>query len=176
MSSPFVISLESWNSGYWSTGFLKKDSKKILQEYQGVTLSFFYTVLAVLILQGPPDDRIAYYNRGRLVKRQQTISPGISRSYRILANLLFSLAILAVAFLSENRDYNDMMQTKDTTSMKLSDSDFRNLPRWSNGRLMDLADVFYMLTEEQVAQLHGDDWSYYQDLQEELEYEYSFYR
>lgn len=54
--------------------------------------------------------------------------------------------------------------------MKLSDADFYSLPRWPNGRIMDLADVFYMLTSEQVEMLHGDDWSYYQELQEEVEY------
>lgn len=60
--------------------------------------------------------------------------------------------------------------------VKMTDNDFANLPRWPNGRLMDLADVYFMLTPEQVDLLHGDDWSYYNELQEEIEYELSFYR
>lgn len=52
---------------------------------------------------------------------------------------------------------------------KMTDADFAALPRWTNGRIMDLSDIFYMLTTEQVEKLHGDDWSYYHELQEELE-------
>lgn len=57
----------------------------------------------------------------------------------------------------------------------LSPSEFAALERYSNGRIVDLANIFLMLTEAQVAQLHGDDWSYYQELQEELDYELSLY-
>jgi hypothetical protein len=56
---------------------------------------------------------------------------------------------------------------------KMTDTDFAALPRWPNGRLMDLAVIFFMLTPKQVEQLHGDDWSYYNELQEEVEYEIS---
>jgi hypothetical protein len=52
--------------------------------------------------------------------------------------------------------------------MKLSASAFAALDRYSNGRLKDLSDIFLQLTDAQVEQLHGDDWSYYQELQEEL--------
>jgi len=52
---------------------------------------------------------------------------------------------------------------------KMTDADFAALPRWTNSRIMDLSDIFYMLTPEQVEKLHGDDWSYYHELQEELE-------
>jgi len=66
------------------------------------------------------------------------------------------------------------METQGNTLMEmLSDKDFAALPRWPNGRLMDLADIFFMLTPEQIEQLHGDDWSYLQDLKEEIEYEIS---
>jgi hypothetical protein len=59
---------------------------------------------------------------------------------------------------------------------KLSLNEFLLLERYSNGRLKDLSRVFLDLTEEQVEMLHGDDWSYYHELQEELSYEMSFYR
>lgn len=57
--------------------------------------------------------------------------------------------------------------------MKLSDSDFYSLPRYENGRIKDLSNVYFMLTEDQVEHLHGDDWSYYHELLEETEYELS---
>lgn len=47
---------------------------------------------------------------------------------------------------------------------------FLALPRYTNGRIKGLPDVFLDLTSEQVEMLHGDDWSYYQELQEEVEY------
>jgi hypothetical protein len=59
---------------------------------------------------------------------------------------------------------------------KLSLNEFLLLERYSNGRFKDLSRVFLDLTEEQVEMLHGDDWSYYHELQEELSYEMSFYR
>ena len=51
---------------------------------------------------------------------------------------------------------------------KLSDADFLALERYSNGRLKDIANVFLDLTDAQIEQLHSDDWSYYQELMEEL--------
>lgn len=47
---------------------------------------------------------------------------------------------------------------------------FKALPRYPNGRLLDLPAVFHLITDEMLAELHGDDWSYYHELQEELEY------
>lgn len=58
---------------------------------------------------------------------------------------------------------------------KLSLAEFLMLARYSNGRLRNLSEVFLDLTEEQVEMLHGDDWSYYHELQEELSYEMSYY-
>jgi hypothetical protein len=55
----------------------------------------------------------------------------------------------------------------------LSRAEFASLDRYSNGRLMDLPNVFHLLTDAQVEELHSDDWSYYQELVEEIEYEYA---
>ena len=60
-------------------------------------------------------------------------------------------------------------------AMTLTDAEFLALDRYSNGRLKDIADVFLGLSPAQIDQLHSDDWSYYQELQEELAYEMSFY-
>ena len=64
-----------------------------------------------------------------------------------------------------------MVDRKDVSMEMLSDAEFLALERYSNGRLKDIANVFLNLTDEQVEQLHDDDWSYYQELQEELAYE-----
>ena len=56
---------------------------------------------------------------------------------------------------------------------KLSLPEFLMLARYPNGRLKDIADVFLDLTDEQVEMLHSDDWSYYHELMEELNYEIS---
>jgi hypothetical protein len=53
----------------------------------------------------------------------------------------------------------------------LSRAEFASLDRYSNGRLMDLPNVFHLLTDELVEELHSDDWSYYHELMEELDYE-----
>jgi hypothetical protein len=58
----------------------------------------------------------------------------------------------------------------------LTDTQFYALARYSNGRIKDLPLYYYRMTPEQVECLHGDDWSYYQELQEEVAYELSFYR
>jgi hypothetical protein len=52
----------------------------------------------------------------------------------------------------------------------LSDVQFLHLARYPNGRLVGLYDIFLQLTAEQVEMLHGDDWSYYNELREELDY------
>lgn len=59
---------------------------------------------------------------------------------------------------------------------KLTWEEFNDLPRYKNGRIKDLPLYFYRLTDEMVECLTGDDWSYYMELQEEVEYELSFYR
>lgn len=59
----------------------------------------------------------------------------------------------------------------DIRTEKFSTAEFEALERYSNGRIMDLSNVFLLLTDGQVEQLHDDDWSYYQELQEELDYE-----
>ena len=46
--------------------------------------------------------------------------------------------------------------------------EFLALPRYANGRLKDLPYAFPFLTGNQVKQLHEDDWSYYLELEEEL--------
>jgi hypothetical protein len=56
---------------------------------------------------------------------------------------------------------------------KFTDAEFKALPRRANGRLEDLAEFFWLLTESQVNKLHSDDWSYYYDLQEEVAYLYN---
>lgn len=58
----------------------------------------------------------------------------------------------------------------------LTDTEFYQLPRYENGRIKDLPVCFLLLTPEQVDMLHGDDWSYYQELREEVEYELSFFK
>ena len=55
----------------------------------------------------------------------------------------------------------------------LSRAEFASLDRYSNGRLLDLPNVFHLLTDELVEELHSDDWSYYQELFDQLEYEYA---
>ena len=56
----------------------------------------------------------------------------------------------------------------DDRTKKFTNAEFNALERYPNGRIVDLSECFIWLTEAQVAQLHGDDWSYYDDLQEEL--------
>ena len=68
-----------------------------------------------------------------------------------------------------------MVDEKDFSMTKLSLPEFLMLARYSNGRLRNLSEVFLDLTEEQVEMLHGDDWSYYHELQEQLSYEMSYY-
>ena len=55
----------------------------------------------------------------------------------------------------------------------LTRAEFFSLDRYMNGRLVDLPNVFHLLTPEIVEELHSDDWSYYHELMEELEYEFA---
>ena len=50
---------------------------------------------------------------------------------------------------------------------KFTQAEFMRLPRM-NGRIVCLPQYFLQLTDKQVDMLHPDDWSYYQDLQEEV--------
>jgi hypothetical protein len=58
---------------------------------------------------------------------------------------------------------------RETDMDMLTDVEFYHLPR-HRGRIVDLPMVFIRLTDDQVNMLHGDDWSYYHELQEELSY------
>lgn len=80
---------------------------------------------------------------------------------------------LDVALIEDLPYTENMVDRKDSLMDKLSPSEFAALERYENGRLKDIADVFLNLTDEQIEQLHEDDWSYYQELQEELAYEIS---
>lgn len=47
-------------------------------------------------------------------------------------------------------------------------AEFKDLARNADGRIVELAEVFECLTPDQVAKLHDDDASYYEELQEEV--------
>ena len=53
---------------------------------------------------------------------------------------------------------------------KFSAAEFAALPRYSNGRIIDLPMCYAWITPAQREQLHGDDWSYMNELDEEMEY------
>ncbi len=55
----------------------------------------------------------------------------------------------------------------------MSPKEFKNLPRYENGRIKNLPEVFYKLTATQVLNLDSDDWSYYHELMEELNIMYA---
>jgi len=55
----------------------------------------------------------------------------------------------------------------------MSPKEFKNLPRYENGRIKNLPEVFYKLTPTQVLNLDSDDWSYYHELMEELNIMYA---
>ena len=55
--------------------------------------------------------------------------------------------------------------------MTLSDTDFLALERSTSGRIVHLYDVFFLLSPEQVEQLHEDDWTNYHSYTEESSYE-----
>lgn len=52
----------------------------------------------------------------------------------------------------------------------MTNKEFAALGRYENGRLKNLPDVFLRLTPKQVEALHSDDWSYYNELMEEIDY------
>jgi len=54
---------------------------------------------------------------------------------------------------------------------KYTNEEFLALERNADGDLLNMFDAFLLLTEDQVAQLSGDDWSRYYDYKEELDYE-----
>jgi len=65
---------------------------------------------------------------------------------------------------------------------KFTNAEFKALPRYDaedegircgQGRLKDLPEYFWLLTESQVNKLHPDDWTYYYDLQEEVAYNFN---
>jgi hypothetical protein len=58
----------------------------------------------------------------------------------------------------------------ETQENNMTFEQFLALPRYINGRIKNLSEIFLDLTSEQVEMLHGDDWSYYHELQEEVEY------
>ena len=51
---------------------------------------------------------------------------------------------------------------------KFTNAEFKALPRYENGRVKNLSEIFMWLTKAQVEKLNGDDYSYYDDLQEEV--------
>lgn len=51
---------------------------------------------------------------------------------------------------------------------KFTNAEFNALPRYENGRIECLSEIFMWLTASQVEKLHSDDWAYYGDLEEEV--------
>lgn len=56
----------------------------------------------------------------------------------------------------------------DERTERFSDAEFDALPRGSSGRIIDLPDAYAWITDAQREQMHGDDWSYMIDLDEEI--------
>jgi hypothetical protein len=63
------------------------------------------------------------------------------------------------------------METQGNTGM--TNSEFKALARYSNGRIKNFPEVAFDLTDAQIKQLHGDDYSYFHELKEECMYEIS---
>jgi hypothetical protein len=59
----------------------------------------------------------------------------------------------------------------DIRTEKYTMEEFKAIPRYANGRIVDLYEHFLLLTDEQIDMLDSDDWSYYYEMQDELEYE-----
>ena len=55
----------------------------------------------------------------------------------------------------------------DSRTSKFTNAEFKALPRYSNGRIIDLPMNFMWLTDSQKENLHDDDYSYYDELEEE---------
>lgn len=53
-----------------------------------------------------------------------------------------------------------------------TDAEFELLERHTDGRLVDLQLHWAYLTQDQLLRLHDDDWSYWHDIRDEVEYEY----
>ncbi len=53
----------------------------------------------------------------------------------------------------------------------ITDAEFDDLDRYEGGRLIQLSEIHHLLTDAQVQKLHSDDWSYYNELEEELKIE-----
>ncbi len=53
----------------------------------------------------------------------------------------------------------------------LTEAQFLSLERYENGRIVAMPVIFCFFTDDQVSRLHSDDWSYYEDLQEECRVE-----
>lgn len=53
-------------------------------------------------------------------------------------------------------------------TVKFSDAEFGALPRYPNGRIINLSEIFMWLTPKQVERLQSDDWSYHGELEEEV--------
>jgi hypothetical protein len=51
-----------------------------------------------------------------------------------------------------------------------TDAEFDALPRYANGRVIDLPMAYAWITAEQRERLHEDDWSYMDELDEEMAY------
>ncbi len=52
----------------------------------------------------------------------------------------------------------------------MTNKEFAALERNADGRLIYLSDFFMRLTPKQIEALHEDDWSYYHELMEEVDY------
>lgn len=55
----------------------------------------------------------------------------------------------------------------DSRTRNFTNAEFKALERYPNGRLIDLPMNFMWLTDSQKDKLHGDDWSYLDELEEE---------
>ena len=62
------------------------------------------------------------------------------------------------------------MLIMETQGNSMTLEQFLVLPRYQNGRIRDLPAVFLEIPQDFLEMLHGDDWSYYFELQEEVEY------
>ena len=51
---------------------------------------------------------------------------------------------------------------------KFSNAEFSRLARYPNGDLVELSTCFFWLTDSQHDKLSGDDWSRYEEYQEDL--------
>jgi len=85
---------------------------------------------------------------------------------RLFLCVFFSLGAHLACTFNESEGKILIMETQGNT---MTLEQFLALPRYINGRIKNLSEIFLDLTVEQVEMLHGDDWSYYHELQEEVE-------